>query len=73
MMDRQGSDGMREVVAWDGVHWYDGQTRIRQGSDGMREVVAWDGMHWHDRETDKDQTRIRWDERGCSLGWDALA
>ena len=29
MTDRQGSDGMREVVAWDGVHWYDG----RQGSD----------------------------------------
>ena len=40
------------------------QTRIRLESDGMREVVAWDGMHWHDRETDKDQTRIRWDERG---------
>ena len=31
MTDRQGSDGMREVVAWDGEHWNDGQTRIRQG------------------------------------------
>ena len=39
---------MREVVVWDGVHWHDGQTRIRQGSDGMREVVAWDRVHWHD-------------------------
>ena len=55
---------MRQVVAWGGVHWHDGQTRIRQGSDGMRDVVAWGGVHWHDRETDKDQTRIRWDERG---------
>ena len=54
MTDRQGSDGMREVVAWDGVHWHDGQTRIRQGSDGMREVVAWGGEHWND-----GQTRIR--------------
>ena len=68
MTDRQGSDGMREVVPWDGVHWYDGQTRIRQGSDGMREVVAWGGVHWHD-----GQTRIRWDERCSSLGWGALA
>ena len=67
MTDRQGSDGMREVVSWDGEHWNDGQTRIRQGSDGMREVVAWDGVHWHD-----GQTRITWDERGCSLGWGAL-
>ena len=24
MMDRQGSDGMREVVAGDTVHWHDG-------------------------------------------------
>ena len=42
----------------------------RQGSDGMREVVAWGGVHWHDGQ--KDQTRIRWDETGCSLGWGAL-
>ena len=31
MTDRQGSDGMRDVVAWVGEHWNDGQTRIRQG------------------------------------------
>ena len=48
---------MRDVVAWDGVHWHDGQTWIRQESDGMSEVVAWDGVYWHDRQTDKDQKR----------------
>ena len=52
---------MRQVVAWGGVHWHDGQTRIRQGSDGMRDVVAWGGVHWHDR---LESDGMREDEKG---------